>query len=345
MCEVFTCSQSKMSSIVSQNEQYNPFGGCPPSDNQSWGGLVEVKISLSNLASPTAGGQVFRELVFQFLTALLFGNKPVSIYADAITKMVSALNTGVTVRLSLTGVKRKTGKGERGEGVLNGKNPNAAGRLFDRLPFVFTNTVTGLYDLVVIFKSLPEGFVTYQDYVLSLYETGKLELDAGGVSLGHYMQAFEPLVRFLLRKGREVKLTRVVHSSIMGGVERAPSTLFTMWLYYDLSTMDKLFFSYDMSPDTVSVSLTGGKPPEQAVFKGYKGKCVNLTQSTAKPDLVFEYTMETCARYYIGSGKKFCLKGKPSTGHFALLAKMFPDEIQFVQEEEVYTVSFPKKKD
>lgn len=324
-------SKSKMSSVVSRTDQENCCRG-----------LVEVKISLSNLASSTAGGQVFRELVFQFLTALLFGNEPVGIYADAINKMVNALNMGVTVLLSLTGVKRKTGTEKRGEGVLNGKKPNAAGRLFDGLPFVFTNTVTGPYDLRVIFKFLPKGFLTYQDYVASLYTTGKVTLNAGGVSLGNYMQAFEALVRFLL-KTRQVEFTGVVHSSIIGKVERAPSTPFTMSLYYDLP--HRLYFSYNLSTDTVSVSLTGDKPPEEAVFKGYKGKRELLTKDPLDPSLGPECRLETCARHYIGTGLKFPLKGKPSTGHFALLVKMFEGIITLDKTESGYTISFPKKEE
>lgn len=311
-----------------------------------WRGLYEVKVSLSNLASPTAGGQVFREFDNQFLKALLFADKPVGIYADAITKMVSALNKGITVRLLLTGVKRKTGRGERGEGVRNGEKPNAAGRLFDRLPFVLSNTVTGQYDLAVVFSSLPKGFLTYQDYVASLYETEKVTLDAGGVSLGHYMQAFEALVRFLLKNGCHVEFTGVAHSSIMGGVERAPSTPFTMSLYYDLPRKHKLYFSYNLSTDTVSVSLTGDKPPEKAVFKGYKkGEMVELTKNTFDPVLGPECWLETCARYYIGTGLKFPLKGKPSTGHFALLVKMFEGKITLDKTESGYIISFPKKEE
>lgn len=331
-------SKSKMSSVVSRTDQENCCRG-----------LVWVDISLNELASSTAGGQVFRELVNQFLTALLFGNEPVGIYADAINKMVNALNMGVTVLLSLTGVKRKTGTEKRGEGVLNGKKPNAAGRLFDGLPFVLTNTVTGPYDLRVIFKFLPKGFLTYQDYVASLYTTGKVTLNAGGVSLGHYMQAFEPLVRFLLTKGRAVKLTGVVHSSIMGGVERAPNTLFTMWLYYNLKKQWRLYMSYDLSSDTVSVSLTGGETlPKKLLVRVF-----NPRQENVEAKLIFplpldetqfgECWLETCARYYIGSGKEFRLKGEPSTGHFALLVKMFPDNIKFVQGEGGYIISFPKK--
>jgi len=322
-----------MSSVVSRTDQENCCRG-----------LVWVDISLNELASSTAGGQVFRELVNQFLTALLFGNEPVGIYADAINKMVNALNMGVTVLLSLTGVKRKTGTEKRGEGVLNGKKPNAAGRLFDGLPFVFTNTVTGPYDLRVIFKFLPKGFLTYQDYVASLYTTGKVTLNAGGVSLGHYMQAFEPLVRFLLTKGRAVKLTGVVHSSIMGGVERAPKTLFTMWLYYNLNKQWSLFMSYDMSSDTVSVSLTGGEPPVEGDFKGYGGKPLKLTKNPLDTGLGFEYTTETCARFFFGSGFAYYRSGEPSTGHFALLAKMFPGKIKFVQKKKGYVLYFPLEK-
>jgi hypothetical protein len=334
-----------MPSLVSLEKQYYPCG--PDPDNQPWSGFIEVSVSFHTLASPTAGGQVFREFANQLLAALLFDNTPVGIYAVPIARIVSALNKGFTVRLCLTGVKRKTGQGVRGEGVLNGKVPNAAGRLFENLQFVLLNTVTGQYDLAVIFKRLPtRSFLTYQDYVASLYETKKVTLKTGGVSLGHYLQAYEPLVRFLLLNLRRVEITGVAHSSIMGGKERAPNTLFTMWLYYDLPLKNKLFFSYNRSTNTVSVSLTGDKPPEKAVFKGYKeGEMVELTKDPLNTERVFEYVTETYARFLFGTGLAYGRRGKPSTGHFALLAKMFPEQVTLVETKWGYIISFPKEEE
>ena len=113
-----------------------------------------------------------------------------------------------------------------------------------------------------------------------------------------------------------------------------------MWLYYNLKKPWRLYMSYGMSTDTVSVSLTGGDAPPRKL--DVRGEVKSISRLPLDKSQFGEYWLETCARYYIGSGQKFYLKGKPSTGHFALLAKMFPGKIEFLQESGAYILYFPE---
>jgi hypothetical protein len=250
-------------------------------------------------------------------------------------RVVEALNKGNTVWLTFDGVKYKTGRGLRGEGVGTPEKPNVTVRLWQPFPFIHRLEITGWSSFYVVFKAKPLKFNTYADYILSLYSRKTVTFDAQWMSLGHFLQALLPLMELLRRDGRTVRVHKIVHQSLFkDGVERAPSTLWTMHFFGNIT--------YDLKSDIVTLFDSGTPPPDEATFRTKKGPVTISLESLRKHPHFLEFLIETQARDLIGSGRSSTLRGKPHTDHFRLLEWLFPKQVVLKQFKGYFTVSFPR---
>jgi len=298
-------------------------------------GIVFVTLCLV-VASETAGGQLYRETVAALFRALFLGEMPTCRFAAEIIRIVEALNKGNTVWLTFNGVKYKTGRSLRGEGVGTAEKPNVTVRLWQPFPFIHRLEVTGWSTFYVVFKAKPPEFATYADYVMSLYTGKTITFDAQWMSLGHFLQALMPLMELLHRNGKLVKVRRIVHQSLFDdGIERAPSTLWTMFFFGGIS--------YDPKSDVVTLFDPDATTPHEMTFRTRKGMLTISLDSLRKHPQFVEFWVETQAASLIGSGKSCTLHGEPHTDHFRLLEWLFPEQVLLKQGKRCFTVKFPRK--